>query len=724
MKITNLKYFKLCVDILFIFIAIFIAIYAKEAFVYYSSAFSYYFFESNRILTTNDAYHFATATRDFIEGNFKNAFYPIATFELPTIFSAFLYYILPISLDNLFFLMPVWISSLIVIPVYFWTKDISNNYVALFAAILAPLIIGYSNRNVAGYYDTDMLILTLPLFGLYFLYRILHKANFRDLLLAIFFFILSLSWHKVSATYILTAGLFIACIYIFVKDRKNLTAYEYIGVLIISISYINIIFKLILLAVLLHFMISKPFILSNITTKIKSKIKYKSILILLIGLGIFIVSNLDLITSRFQTYINDKVAVSSSIVFHSTSGTIMELAPISVSDLVERSIGDKISFIVGLIGILAMFIKHPRTILLLPFLIIAISSLKIGLRFSMFATPIFSMGFFYLIYFLSQFINLALKDKIALNSIKFIFVLTFAIFAILPNYYHTKNYFPPPIAIGDELDAFSAIKEDSNNRKDITISWWDYGFMIPYYSNTMSMIQGTDLDGVNHFLSSFILSSSNQYVSYNMAKLIAQAAYSNDKNIEKLNIVDGILYSYNAQDNPKEFMESLQNLNTPKINENIYIYLPFSILAIQTALDEFSDIDYKTGEVIHKEDTKTLAQYRNIKDNGKSFLLDGQFMFFPDSGVFQNNENKKFVQIQKFSIIERINDELKTTTKVYTNDKSKLNMIYSKELKMFFAIDERTNNSLTVQLFLYENYNKNLFTLIYHNKDSKAYKLK
>lgn len=725
-NIIDFKYFNLFVDIFFILVAIGISIYAREAFVYYSSAFGYYFFDGNRMLTTNDAYHFATATRDLIQGHLKDAFYPIASLEMPSIVSAAFYYILPFSLDSLFFYLPIGLSALVSIPVYLFTKDITNRYLALFAAILTPLSIGYSNRTIGGYYDTDMLVLTFPMFGLYFLHRILKNYNFKDLILAIIFFILSILWHKVSATYILTAGIFLALLYTFIKDRGNLKIYEVLGVLIISISYINIILKLVLIAILLHFIIQKPLLFGDLTAKIKSKLKYISVLILLVGFSVFIIANLDLITSRLATYITDNMVVSDSITLHSTAGTIMELKPLNFLNLAERTMGDNATFAIGLVGILVMFIRVPSSIILLPLFILSISSLKLGLRFSMFGAPIFSIGFFYLIYVVLNVMNFAFKDKIFLNITKFVVALCFAVFAILPNYYHTKNYIAPPVVHGYEINALDAISKDSQSRKDVSVSWWDYGFIIPYYSQTRPIIQGTDLDGVNHFLSSFVLSSTNQRASYNMAKLIVQAIDEEDKNLQKLNNIDRILNRYNASSNPKAFVESLQSpdFQTPTTTNNIYIYLPFSIISIQTALDEFSDIDYKSGEVLHKEETKTLAQYVNIKDNGDSYILNGEYTFFPNTGVFKSNELEKSIQVQKFHIIEKGDFGLETTTKTYSDDKTKLHIVYSKELDMFFAIDDRTNSSLSIQLFLYENYDRDLFSLIYGDRYAKSYKLK
>ena len=242
--------------------------------------YGYYFFDGNILLTTNDAYHFATATKDLINGNLDNAFYPIASLEMPSILSAMFYYLLPFSIDDLFFFLPIILSSFVAIPMYLFAKDMTNKYYAFFAATLTPISIGYSNRTIGGYYDTDMLVLFFPLLGLYFMYRILKQYNLRDVIFAAICFILALLWHKVSATYILTTSVFLALFYILIKDRNNLKQYEALGILIIAISFINIYIKIIVLAILLHFMSDKVFVFQSITQKIASKIKYKSVLIL------------------------------------------------------------------------------------------------------------------------------------------------------------------------------------------------------------------------------------------------------------------------------------------------------------------------------------------------------------------------------------------------------------------------------------------------------------
>ena len=203
------------IDAIFI-IAVIVGVFVlRYTYPYGTDLMPQYFFNGERILTTNDGYHYANATRDLLQGySGDEAFYESAEFQLPAMFSAFVYKIISIfwdiSLDSFFYYLPIVLSPLLVLPVYLIAKNLSgSSFVALCAAALAPITQAYSFRTMGGYYDTDMLILTLPLMGAYFLLRILEFNRLRDVLLGAFFCILAYEWHSVSAIYMIGFFLFL-----------------------------------------------------------------------------------------------------------------------------------------------------------------------------------------------------------------------------------------------------------------------------------------------------------------------------------------------------------------------------------------------------------------------------------------------------------------------------------------------------------------------------------
>lgn len=696
-----------------------------------------YFFNGERILTTNDGYHYANATRDFLDGHSgKDAFFPVAEFQMPALLSATLYKILPISLNDLFFYMPMVVSILLVIPVFLIAKSISNSLVAFLAALLAPITQSYAVRTMGGYYDTDMLILTIPLFVVYFLLKVLESGKIRYGVLCAIFGILSMAWHTTSAIALLGFALFLAICYALIFKRDGRT-FELLGFLIIALSSMNIFLKLALLAIYLHFMVDSMFVFKAITWR-KSRLKYKSATLFLLALAIGLLANMDIFIGSFVVYVvGVDTLQNASVTVRGVTDMIMELKPLDFNGAVVRIIGDYTAFAIGFIGILLLFYKHPRSIILLPFILLGLSSTKLGIRFSMFASPIFSIGVFYFVYFVAKFANRIFDDKIVIYGIKTAVYVVISAVCIMPHIYFNKNIGYAPALYGEEMSALDAIKSDSTSRENITISWWDYGFLTSYYTNTRSIISGIDMDGVMHFIVAKIITETNQKAAYNLIKTAIDLYFdeSDEINGKQKNLIEKIIAKHGTSDNPNDvFVNMEQDINSQNLanlkdnthlqdkNREIYIFIPYQLFELTPTIQQFSDIDLQNGRQTISG-TK-LVQYYQVGKNGDEYVLDDVVKFNEKSGIIIEIDSGKTMQVKAFHKIERIHNTLQMTPTRYNADESALIAVFSAELGRFFLIDERTNNSLLVQFFLYENYERSLFTLLYKSPQSKAWKLK
>lgn len=682
-----------------------------------------YFFNGERILTTNDGYHYANATRDWLDGySGDEAFFPAAEFQMPALLSVMIYKMLPISLDDLFFYMPMVLSVLLVIPVFLIAKNVSNTLVAFLAAILAPITQSYAIRTMGGYYDTDMLILTLPLMSVYFLLRMLEYCKIRDCILCAIFCILAMAWHSASGIYLVGAAVFLAICYALVFLRKNPKIFELLGVLIIALSTLNIFLKIALIAVFLHFITDRVYILKTQTDAIKARLKYKSAVLFLLALGIGLLANADLFIKKFIMYVvAADVLQNSGIIVRGVTDTILELKPLYFGGAVTRIIGDYVAFIIASLGILLLIYKKPQTIILLPFALLGLASVKIGIRFSMFASPVFSIGVFYFVYFLMQFVHKIFDDKVVIYGVKVAVYVAIAWSVIMPHIYFSKNIGYAPSLYGDELSALNAIKDDSKSRDSVTISWWDYGFLTSYYSSTRSIISGIDMDGVMHFVAARIITETNQKAAYNLMKIATNLYYNAPKDLQG-NLVEKIVAKYGDMENPNAVFANMEHLNAPTLERDIYIFIPYQLFELTATIEQFSDIDLRNGKATFAN--AKLVQYYNIAKEGDIFVLDDIMKFDEKNGTITDIESGKTLKLQAFHSVNRIHNTLQTTITKYSDDKDALIAVFSSDMNRFFLIDERTNNSLLVQFFLYENYDRNLYRMIYKNAQSKAWKLK
>lgn len=721
------------IDALFI-IATIVGVFAlRYTYPYGTDLMPQYFFNGERILTTNDGYHYANTTRDLLQGyEGEEAFYESAEFGLPAKFSAFIYRAISLfeefSLDSFFYYLPIALCTLLVIPVFLIAKNLSNNsFVALFAAALAPITQAYSVRTMAGYYDTDMLILTLPLFGVYFLMRVLEHNKTRDVILCALSCILAFEWHRASAIYLLGFCTLLGVIYAFIFWRKNPKIYESLAIIIIALSQIPILVKLALIAVILHFMCDKIYAFRAITEKIKAHFKYQSIVIFLIALAVGLVANVEMGFSRFIFYVTGDSLAGTIAQVRGTADTIQELQTISFQKGVARIIGDYYLFTLGAIGTILLFIKKPQSLMLLPFLLLGLSSFWLGIRFSMFAAPVLSIGIFYLVHFILQYAKLIFDDKVVIYGVKVVVFAVMAYTSIMPHIYFGQNIGYKPSLFNEELSALNAIKEDSKSRDNVTIAWWDYGFLTSYYTHTRSIISGLDIDGIMHFFMARILTNTNQKASYNLIKMATSLYYDNNFSG---NLMQKFITKYNISDNPNHFFDNLANMSDIKDadkslkNRDIYLYIPYELFILTPTIAQFSDIDLQNGKATYTQ--SKLILYNDIKYDEKheGFILDDIMHFDPASGILTEIESKKSIQLQAYYTIEREHNRLRTRTiQKYSDDKSKLIIVLSKELGKFLLLDWRTNNSLIVQFFLYENYDRNLFKLIYKGGESKAWKV-
>ncbi len=694
-----------------------------------------YFFNGERILTTNDGYHYANATRDLLQGyEGEAAFYESAEFGLPAKFSALIYRAISlfgdISLDSLFYYLPIVLCPLLVIPVFLIAKNLSgNSFVALFAATLASITQAYSVRTMAGYYDTDMLILTLPLFGAYFLMRVLEHNKMRDVLLCALFCILAFEWHRASAIYLLGFCVFLGVCYAFIFWRKNPKIYESLAIIIIALSQIPLLLKLVLIAVILHFACEKVYIFRAFTEQIKAKFKYQSLIIFLIALAVGLVANVETGFSRFLFYVTGDSINATIAQVRGTADTIQELQTLSIQKGIERIIGDYYLFVLGIIGVILLFIKKPQSLMLLPFLLLGLASFKLGIRFSMFAAPVLSVGIFYLVHFILQYANRIFDDKIVIDGVKVAVFAVMAYTSIMPHIYFGQNIGYKPSLFNEELSALNAIEKDSKSRDNVTIAWWDYGFLTSYYTHTRSIISGLDVNGIMHFFVARIFTDTNEKASYNLIKTATSLYY--DGSVSG-NLMQKFIKKYDISGNPNEFFdniaelsdESLKNADESLKNREIYMYIPYELFTLTPTIAQFSDIDLRNGEATYTQ--SKLIRYSNIKydEQQNGLILDDIMHFDIDSGTLTEIESEKSLQLQAYYKVEREHNRLRTRTiKKYSDDKSKLIAVFSQELGQMFLLDERTNNSLLVQFFLYENYDRNLFRLIYKSNESKAWKM-
>ena len=219
-----------------------------------------------------------------------------------------------------------------------------------------------------------------------------------------------------------------------------------------------------------------------------------------------------LILSKVGSYIATGTAVEG-LHFYGVHQTIREAGKIPFEVFANRISGSQIGVLISLIGYIVLVIKHRAFLLALPLVGIGMFALWGGLRFTVYAVPIAAMSAIYLFHVITTMVS----DK------KSIYVLAMAVMTavmIYPNITHIIGYKVPTVLNKAEVTDLERLKEISTS-KDYTLTWWDYGYPIWFYSNTNTIIDGGKHQNDNFIISKIMQTTSSDFAA-NLSRLAVE----------------------------------------------------------------------------------------------------------------------------------------------------------------------------------------------------------
>lgn len=680
-------------------------------------------FNNEFMINTNDGYYWAEGARDILAGNMENSNDLSPKTTAASRFTAFIAKILPISFETVIFYMPAFFASLIVIPIILIAREFDRLEVGFIAALIGSIAWSYYNRTMVGYYDTDMLNIIFPTILLWSLIWAIRTQEDKYLLIAALDSIAYRWWYPQS--YSLEFA-FIALITLYVIYQAYKKEAFQTNLLLISFM----IFAMFNSAGEIRFLVVIGFYLL-LKFQRELVLRYIYYIFAFALFLFFITGGFDPIWGQLKGYVfRDEVSKSTqelSLHFYSVMQTIREAKAIPFETFANRISGHTITFVLSCLGYIWFCLRHPVILLSLPmvglgFLAYGFFGLSSGgLRFTIYAVPIMALGFGFLAFQVSNFLSKQLINKTAGNVSKYLLMLVFTVSALYPNIKHIQEYKIPTVFNQEEVKVLHKLK-DIANREDYVVTWWDYGYPIRYYSDVKTLADGGKHSGSVNFPISFILSQPQQ-VAAKMARLDVEYTekrfhLDNSTSMASSNIEQMIL-DYGLK-NSNDFLTTLNlDIELPAPTRDIYIYLPNRMLSIFPTVTLFSNLDLMTG---NKKPKPFFYKSTRIKDSQKTIELGNNVSILKKEAKIKIG--KQIFDIERFTLVQYDKKgQLEKQTQV-NNNKSSINVIYMKNYKQFLVLDNKAYNSLYIQMFVLENYDKNLFEPIILNPLSKVFKLK
>ncbi len=671
------------------------------------------------MINTNDGYFWAEGARDLLSGIHQpHDLSPVGTAASQLTF--ILAKILPFSFESVIFYMPSFISSLVVIPMVLIAKSLGRIEFGFIAALLASIAWSYYNRTMVGYYDTDMLNIVFPTFMLWALVSAFRSNEDKYILFAGLEIVAYRWWYPQS--YSLEFAFFgLILLYTLVYNRKNIYYYKLLAMMLFAMMGLPDLVRL--AAVIFVYILYKS----------KKADAYMYYVLGLAFVLFLFTGGFAPIWGQLKGYVfKDSIKVTEDTLplhFFSVMQTVREAGKIPFETFANRISGHTITFVLSIIGYILMVLRYRVMLLGLPMLGLGFLAYVGGLRFTIYAVPISAFGISYLLFFLSDYLKKFLVEGKSNFYIRTIFILLGTFAFLYPNIKHVIGYKVPTVFSKQEVGVLDKLKHIAK-REDYVVSWWDYGYPIRYYADVKTLGDGGKHSGEVNFPLSYMLTNP-QLESAKLARLDveytekdfkisdANLDKSSDKQVKLQSIMAQMTLDYGFKDT-NDFLAALKtDIKLPKKTRDIYFYLPFRMMNIFPTVAMFSNLDLMSGNTIRRPFFYKTNRFR--EKNGIINLANGIY-FNQKKGLIK--VGKQEVPVRDFYITAYDkNKKLIRQRKVF-NEKANISIIYMKSYNTFLVLDNAMLNSLYIQLFVFNNYDENLFTPVILNPNAKVYRLK
>jgi dolichyl-diphosphooligosaccharide--protein glycosyltransferase/undecaprenyl-diphosphooligosaccharide--protein glycosyltransferase len=478
--------------------------------------------------------------------------------------------------------------------------------------------------------------------------------------------------------------------------------------------------------------------------KLKKELVLKYVY-LLFGLSILVfifTGGLDPIWGKLKGYVfKDAIEQSHDMFklnFFSTMQTVRESGSIPLETFANRISGHSITFFASIVGYIWFAIRYPVMLMALPMVGLGFLAYGIpglipggGLRFTVYAVPVMALGFGYLTVEVSKMVADHLHEKTGALA-RYALPAIFTLLALYPNIQHIQEYKVPTVFTQQEVKLLEKL-HTIVDREDYAVTWWDYGYPIRYYSDMKTLIDGMKHTGAQNHNVSFMLSA-DPVAAAKLARLdveYTEKRFAIDEANKELdtnhtdyvkwatNNIEQMMLDYGFSD-ANTFLDALETeIKLPSKTRDIYFYLPNRMMSIFPTVTLFSNLDLMSGG----QHARPLFYVTNrFKDVGASIALGNGIQLIKQSGDLQIGNQKKSIN----SFITTIYDNqgklhVEKQMRDYNSD---IFVIYMRNYNQFLVLDRKMYDSLYIQLFVLENYDKNLFEPIMMDPMAKIYRLK
>lgn len=634
-----------------------------------------------------------------------------------TAITLFLVKITNLDLEKVAVFMPMIFPPLLAVPLFYTGRLLGSSIMGFFAALIGVISLPYLKRTSFAYYDTDLFSLTAPAMVVALgIYAIKNPG------------LLQILWVGIMVS--LSKWL----------DKPQIAELMYVafvgGYIIANIRHPQIYSHILLLCVPL---------LSGLSWQIHILWNTGAFLILWLvekyapplNLRIWqIAAGTAVVYTFWQSPLYDSVAYYAGLYgstgrgvggsgfeskgwnFYQVSGTIVEARSIDLFGLSREVSGYIYLFWLGTFGAILALVRYPTLAVGGFFLGIGLFALEGGIRFSLYLTPILAIGSAYLALLMSRYLC-SFKYVNRVKYLNFALAAVLIVIVIYPGWRLAYNYNPRSVAQLPQVEMLQRLDAKTEST-DYLISWWDYGYVMSFYSRLRNLINGAKHHQDNYLVSKAFASTSPRLA----ANLIRESVEAYEKNGRGGVAVDKILGSRRDGFNPEEFINSMASPDYQIQREktrDIYFYVPYQMLPIYGVVRYFSDLNLATGK-LRRAPLITTRNYRVDREKERILLPNNTVVDLRQGVILQNGK-----PIGKLNTVYNHRVSQDGTSNMIATPINSLGYYYvilSGYYGIVYLMSPEAFRANFIQMFFFNNYDKDLFELVERNTYATLYKLR
>lgn len=591
--------------------------------------------------------------------------------------------------DNIYFsalIITPLLATMIVVVSILWGMSVGYLPLGILAGITGSYAPMFYLRSTSGRFDTDLLNVALPMLIAIFMALIPMSARYRK------------EQDAINGTVTESAqGSVFSKIdrfrpYIF----SALAGYS---TYLLYLWYEHQIFNLIYAGVLLWYLIFSRYHIKEIAISMGLFILLANPLVVFAGISSFVelsyiyLFNKDLSTSAFPNVYN----------------TISEAIKQTTSEVMSAFYFNGFFVMVGVAGFLLFALANMRAALpLMPLLALTLLGFLSSPRFTMYGGPLIGIGFGYFMLLGLKYIPVNIEQRMTnmagrlgkhLTSTLYLGATTLVgLILILPAYSMIINIKPTPAIPTEIFHVYEDMKQNNIVPEGSAIyTWWDYGLIIEEYLNSKSFHDGMSQSSPKTYFVARSMVSDSQQDMYNIISYLSNNGMTEiNASIKSKTPTQTIIQNVLGYD---------QNLN----KDDVYLMYTADMIGKFGAIQFIGNYDIENKEAKYLEASRIPCSQTEIKGEyvcaGSSRLNIQSFSIStPGAGV---------LLLKDLYIVNALNGTSEYINTPFNNGVGAILIDSPWGAELTIAEDDYINSNL-IQMFLLDNYDRNLFELVAH----------